>query len=118
MIKEGRIQKQKVIQDFENELEIKTVENKEKFKDLFEEILENVYKHSFQDIKASITRLGTLSILMIKDHKYIYLELVENQNYQAMLSVTMINSMENTGVYFLSLDEALKKISVVCRQKV
>lgn len=117
MINAGRVQKKKIVEDFENELRIKGVENKSKYEDVFQKILKSVYKHSLQDIKPTITRFNTLSLLMIKEHKYIYLEVDEKRKYNTMLSITIPDEIDKGGIYIIPLDKALKKIDLICRQK-
>lgn len=118
MINAGRVQKRKIFVDFENELKIKGFENKAKYEDVFRKILNSVYKHSLEDIRPNITRFNTLSVLLIKDHKYIYLEVDEKRKYDTMLSVTVMDDIDKGGITMLSLDNALKKIDDICRSKV
>lgn len=118
MTNTGRVQKRKIFVDFENELKRKGQDNKAKYEEMFREILNTAYKHSLQDIRPNITRFNTLSVLMIKDHKYIYLEVDERRIYDTMLSVTVMDDVDKGGIYNLPLDKALKKIDDVCRWKV
>ena len=117
MINAGRVQKRKIFEDFENELKIKGYENQEKYGNTFRQILNSVYKHCPQDIRPNITRLNTLSVLMIKDNMYIYLEVDEKRKYDTLLSVTVPEDVEKGGTYNLPLDKALLQIDKVCRSK-
>lgn len=118
MINAGRVQKRKIFADFENELMIKGLENKAKYEHTFRQILNSVYKHCLQDIRPNITRFNTLSVLLIKDHKYIYLEVDEKRKYDTMLSVTIPDDVDKGGIAMMPLDKALSKIDDVCRSKV
>jgi hypothetical protein len=118
MINVGRVQKRKIFEDFENELKVKGVENRTKYETEFRTILDSVYKHCLEDIRPSITRHKTLSVLLIKDHKYIYIEVDDKRKHDTLLSINIINDIDKGGIFILPLKEALKKIDVACRLKV
>lgn len=118
MINAGRVQKRKIFEDFENELKVKGLENRAKYENEFRTILNDVYKHCLEDIRPSITRYNTLSVLLIKEHKYIYIEVDERRKHDTLLSINIINDIDKGGVYNLPLKEALKKIDEACRLKV
>jgi hypothetical protein len=118
MINAGRVQKRKIFEDFENELKVKGLENREKYENDFRTILNSVYKHSLEDIRPSITRFNTLSVLLIKEHKFIYLEVDEKRKHDTLLSINIMDDIDKGGLYNLPLKEALKKIDIACRSKV
>lgn len=117
MINEGRVQKRKIYEDFENELRVKGKKYEEKYSNIFRQILNSVYKHSPHDIRPNITRFDTLSVLVVKNHMYIYIEVDENRKYDTLLSVTMPEDVEKGGTYNLPLHKALLEIDKVCRSK-
>lgn len=118
MIDKGRVQKRKILEDFENDLKIKGISERENYEENLRTILNRVYKHSFQDIRPSISRFKTLSVLLIKEHKHIFLEVNEKRKHNTLLSINIFDDIEKGGHYLLPLDEALNKIDEACRTKV
>lgn len=106
-----KVKKEKVIKEFREELKLKQVEDREVFDEPFFKILNQVYKHEPENIKPNITRFGTLSFIVKKNHTYIYLEWSPKRIPSTLLSITiMSDEFDDGGIYTLTLDEALKKI--------
>ncbi len=106
-----KVKKEKVIREFREELKLKEILKREIYDESFFKILNHVYKHNPNEIKANINRLNNLTFLIIHEHKYIYIEMLNNNPRTTLLSITIMgDDYEDGGIFNLTLDMALEKI--------
>jgi hypothetical protein len=112
-----KVKKEKVIREFREELKTKGLEKREVYEELFFEILNRVYTLKPKEMRCHLSRLNSLSFLVILDHTYIFIEWSVGKNPDTLLSITMFDDFENGGIYFTSLDNALNIIEDTCKTK-
>lgn len=106
-----KVKKEKVIKEFREELINKNVTNREIFDKPFFEILNHVYKYNPKETKCHLTRLGSMTFLVIVDHTYMYLEWSPKKDVPTLLSITVMDGeFDDGGIYHLSLSEVLEKM--------
>ena len=115
-----KVKKEKVIKEFRDELIAKNVDplQREIYDEPFFKILNHIYQYHPKEIKCHISRLNSLTFLMILDHTYIYIDWAINRKFSTLLSITIMDGeFDDSGIYTLSLDDALKNIDKVCKKE-
>jgi hypothetical protein len=114
-----KVKKEKVIREFREELKLKGIENREVYDEPFFKILNHVYQYQPKEIKCHVSRLDSLTFLVIVEHTYIFIEWSPIRNFETLLSITIMNQeFDQGGIYTTTLDEALKEIDKVCKKKI
>jgi hypothetical protein len=115
----SKVKKEKVIREFREELALKGIEKKKIYDEPFFKILNHVYHYHPREIKCHISRLNSLTFLVILDHTYIYIEWSSKQIPNTLLSITIMDGkFDDGGIFNLKLDDALRTINKICKKKV
>lgn len=110
------VKKEKVIKEFRDELNIKGIEDRERYDIPFFKILNELYVFHPREIKCNITRFNSLTFIIIVDHTYIYIEWSERTT---LLCITHMDDRFNDGgIFNLTLDDAIEKIKNQWNKKV
>lgn len=114
-----KVKKEKVIREFREELKIKGIENRDIYEEPFFKILNHVYKYHPRNITCNLSRLNSLTFVVIIDHIYIYIEWSSKHVINTLLSITIMDeNFDDSGIYTVTLDEALENIDRVCKKRV
>jgi hypothetical protein len=112
------VKKEKVIREFRDELKVRGIVNREIYELPFFQILNHVYKYHPRNITCHLNRLNNLTFLVMIDHTYIFIEWSPQKERKTLLSITIMDGeIEQSGIYTVSLEEALKNIDRVCKVK-
>lgn len=115
---ESEVKREKTLQEFREELKIKGVD-RNLYEASFLKIWNHVYKYRPTDIKANINRLKNLTFLVIRDHKYVYMELLDNNPKTVLMSITIMDGeFDEGGIFNLTLDDALEKFNELWKKKI
>lgn len=115
-----KVKKEKVIREFREEIKLKGLEKEMQIYDEpFFKILNHVYKYHPRNITCNLSRLNSLTFVVIIDHIYIYIEWSSKTVINTLLSITIMDEdFDDGGIYTVPLDEALENIDRVCKKKV
>lgn len=116
-----KVKKEKVIREFREELKLKGIEkNQPLYDEAFFTILNHVYKYHPRNITCHLSRLNSLTFLVMVDHTYIYIEWSPTKERKTLLSITIMDGYfdQGGGIYTVTLEEALEKIDKVCKVKI